>query len=185
MPLSRTAFCYIDDGMEQFGSHNIFYKREIRRGETHHMLFLHKRVEEMRNIYMFQLENDEIRIVYRRDDYGGATTLTLSKTTKYSFEESEFKNVEMIELYEWLRERLFNTSTHLHDGSSSLSLPHQTCPSLSCTPALQDDSPSLPLQTLPWTQSDPTCSSSGLSSSDHPTCDEQSHALPVRETQHA
>jgi hypothetical protein len=176
MPLSRTAFCYIDDNMEQFGSHSIFYKTEIRRDQTYHMLFLGKRVEEFRQIYMFRLEDDEITIVYRTDDFGSPKTLILSKIPRYSFEKPEFTNVEMIEFYEWLRERLFSSPTHHPDESSSPSLQSQTCPSASCIQASQGDSPSSPLPTLPWTQSDPTCSSSGPSSSGRPTCDVPSRA---------
>jgi hypothetical protein len=161
--------------MEQYGSHSIFYKTETRRDQTYHMLFLGKRVEELRQIYMFQLENDEITIIYRTDDYGSPKTLTLSKTPRYSFEKPEFTNIEMIEFYEWLRERLFSTPKHLPD-EFSLTLPHQTCPSESCNPASQDDSRSSPLPTLPSTQSDPTCSSSGPCASDRPMYDEQFRA---------
>ena len=159
MPLSRTAFCYIDDGMEQFGSYNIFYKSEKRLDEHTHILFFEDNVYELHHVYMFQLRQDmnDILIAYRNTDYGTTMTITREQSTRYGPKVPQ--EVELCELYEWLRVRMFSSPTSHHDASSSQSLQLQTSPSASCIPSLTDDSPSLPLLTLPLTQSDPTCSS--------------------------
>ncbi len=147
MPLSRTAFCYIDDGMEQYGSHNIFYKSEKRRDENIHILFIKDNVYELLHIYLFQLRQDteDILIMYRDHAYGSPKTMILKREGGVHYGAKLPAEVELIEIYEWLHVRLFKT--HL-DASSSPSLPLQTSPSLSCIPSLTIDSPSLPLQTL-------------------------------------
>lgn len=167
MPLSRTAFCYIDDGMEQFGSHNIFYKYEKRRDETYHILFIGQHVIELRHIYMFQLRDnpDDILIIYRDHDFGNPKTFILKHETPHSYGPTIPTDIELIELYEWFRVKLFNPS-----------LQHQTSPSLSCNPPSQVASLSLPSSTSCEKQSDPTYSSSGPSSSDHQKYDEPFHA---------
>ena len=161
MPLSRTAFCYIDDGMEQFGSYTVFYKNETRRGENTHVLFFKDNVYELHHVYMFQLRQDlnDILIAYRDTDYGTPKTITITheQTTRYGPKVPQ--EVELIELYEWLHVRLFNSPASHLDASSSPSSRLQTYLSASCIPSLTADSPSLPLPTLPLTQSDPTCSS--------------------------
>ena len=174
MPLSRTAFCYIDDGMEQFGSYNIFYKRETKpqiryekgKEKPSHILFIDSHIFEFLHIFIFQLrsETQDLMIVYRETEFGSPKTLILKPEKNRIYGAYLPDDIELIEFYEWLRERLFSSPTHPHDESSCPSLQPQTCPSPSCIPALPIDSPSLPLPTLPWTQSDPTCSSSNPSS---------------------
>ena len=163
MPLSRTAFCYIDDGMEQFGSHNIFYKNET----TRHILFFKDNVYELKHVYMFQLRQDidDILLIYRDNDYGSPKTMTITREQTSRYGPKIPADVELGELYEWLHVRLFNPS-----------LMPQTSPSVSCIQPSQDACPSLPLQTSSETQSDPTCSSSTPSLSDPPMYDVQSHA---------
>lgn len=171
MPLSRTAFCYIDDGMEQFGSHNIFYKREtkpqIRYEKPSHILFIDSHIFEFLHIFIFQLrsETQDLMVVYRESEYGSPKTLILKPEKSRTYGAYLPENIELIEFYEWLRQRLFNPS-----------LMPQTSPSESCIQPSQDACLSLPSSTSCETQSDPTCSSSGPSSSDPPKYDAQSHA---------
>lgn len=172
MPLSRTAFCYIDDGMEQFGSHNIFYKSELKsylRGEytQRQLLFIDNHVFEFLHIYMFQLrsETQDIMIAYRDVEFGSPKTLILKPEKTRVYVAYLPENIELIEFYEWLRQRFFNPS-----------LMPQTSPSESCIQPSPDACLSLPSSTSCETQSDPTCSSSGPFSSDPPKYDEQSHA---------
>jgi hypothetical protein len=161
MPLSRTAFCYIDDDMEQFGSHSIFFKSEERRGDLFKILFVEHHVIEFRHIYMFHLrqESNDILITYRDHEFGRPASVVLKHRADHQYGPALPVDVELIEFYEWLRERLFSSQTSHPDESSSPSSPRQTYPSESCIPSLLDDSPSLPLRTLPLRQSDPTCSS--------------------------
>ena len=164
MPLSRTAFCYIDDGMEQFGSYTVFYKSEKRQDEIRHILFFKDNVYELYHVYVFQLRQDmnDILITYRENTYGSPKTMTITHEQSSHYGPKVPQEVELCELYEWLHVRLFSSPTSHRDasaGSSSQSSQLQTSPSASCIPSLTDDSPSLPLPTLPLTQSDPTCSS--------------------------
>ena len=161
MPLSRTAFCYIDDGMEQFGSYTVFYKSETRRDGRRDILFFKDNVYELHHVYLFQLRQDmnDILITYRDTTYGSPKTMTITHEQSVRYGPKVPQEVEMCELYEWLHVRLFSSPTSHRDGSSSQSSQLQTSPSASCIPSLTDDSPSLPLPTLPLTQYDPTCSS--------------------------
>lgn len=167
MPLSRTAFCYIDDDMEQFGSHSIFFKSEERRGDLFKILFIEHHVIEFRHIYMFHLrqESNDILISYRDHEYGRPTSVVLKHRADKHYGPALPTDVELIEFYEWLRVKLFSPSSQ-----------PQTSPSLSCSPPSQDAYLSLPSSTFYETQSDPTYSSSDPSSSDHRTCDEPFHA---------
>lgn len=167
MPLSRTAFCYIDDDMEQFGSHSIFFKSEERRGDLTKVLFIENHIFEFRHIYMFQLrqESNDILIAYRDHEFARPTSVVLKHKAQHQYGPALPTDVELIEFYEWLRVKLFSPSSQ-----------PQTSPSLSCNPPSQDAYPSLPSLTSYETQSDPTYSSSDPSSSDRQTCDEQSHA---------
>ena len=167
MPLSRTAFCHIDDGMEQFGSYNIFYKSEKRRDEHTHILFFKDNVYELKYVYIFQLrqDRDDILVTYRETEYGSPKTMTIIHEQSARYGPKVPQDVELIELYEWLHVRLF-----------SLSLMPQTSPSVSCIQPSQDACPSLLLQTSSETQSDPTCSSSDPSLSDPQMYGQQSHA---------
>lgn len=155
MPLSRTAFCYIDDGMEQYGSHNIFYKSEKRRDENIHILFIKDNVYELKHMYLFQLRQDmeDILLMYRDSEYGSPKTMIMKREGGVHYGPKLPAEVELIEIYEWLHVRLFNPS-----------LMPQTSPSVSCIQPSQVACPSLPLQTSLEIQSDPICSSSGPSS---------------------